>query len=73
MAKAVLTKESPLTVNEVIHLLKNCPPVDQCVESAPVDVKGGEVYVFKTNDTDKQGEDILLQISTVIIAIKLSY
>jgi len=43
MAKAVLTKESALTVNEVIHLLKNCPPADQCVESAPVDVKGGEV------------------------------
>ena len=22
----------------------------------PVDVKGGEVYIFKTDDTDKQGK-----------------
>jgi len=53
MAKAVLTKESPLIVNdhEVIHLLKNCTPADQSIESAPVNVKGGEVYVFKSNDT----------------------
>ena len=29
---------------------------EQCIDAAPVDVKGGEVYTFKTDDTDKQGE-----------------
>ena len=60
MAKAVLTKESALTVSEVINLFKNCPSADQCVECAPVDVKGGEIYLFKTDDTDKQGKNIVL-------------
>ena len=43
-------------VNEVIDFFKNCPPSEQCIDAPPVNVKGGEVYVFKTDDTDKQGE-----------------
>lgn len=56
MANAALNKESALTVSEVIDLFKNCPPAEQCVDVAPVHVKGGEVYIFKTDDIDKQGE-----------------
>ena len=54
MANAVLNKVSALTVNEVINFFKNCPPSEQCIDAPPVNVKGGEVYVFKTDDTDKQ-------------------
>ena len=56
MATAVLNKKSALTVCEVINLFKNCPPAEQCVDAAPVDVKGGEVYIFKTDEIGKQSE-----------------
>ena len=64
MANAALNKDSAFTVSEVINLFKNCPPAEQCVDAAPVDVKGGKVYIFKTDDTDKQGKvDIVHTIS----------
>ena len=41
---------------EISHTLKilESPP-DVCINTAPVNVKGGEVYVFRAQDTDKQG------------------
>ena len=56
MANALLNKGSALTVNEVINFFKYCPPSEQCIDTPPVDVKEGEVYIFKTDDTDKQGK-----------------
>lgn len=56
MANAVLKKQSALTANEVLNFFNNCPPSEQCINAPPVDVKGGEVYIFKTDDTDKQGK-----------------
>ena len=55
MANAVLNKDSALSVSEVIDLFKNCPP-EQCIDDAPVNIKGGDVYIFKTEDIDKQGD-----------------
>ena len=59
MANVVLNKDSALAVGEVISLFKNCPPTEQCADVAPVDVKGGEVYIFKTDEIDKQGKVII--------------
>ena len=56
MANALLNKGSALTVNEVINFFKNCPTSEQCINTPPVDVKGDEIYIFKTDDTDKQGK-----------------
>ena len=59
MANALLNKGSTLTVNEVINFFKSYPSsFKQCIDTPPVDVKGGDsgVYIFKTYDTDKQGK-----------------
>ena len=48
--------KSAFTISKIINLFKNCPPAEQCVDTAPVDVKGGEVYIFKIDDTNEQGE-----------------
>ena len=62
MANAVLSRESALTVNKVINFFKNCPPSEQRIDAPPVNVKGGEAYIFKTDDIDKQGK-----VNTVVI------
>ena len=59
MATTVLNKESALTVNEVINFFNNYPPSERCIDASPVEVKGGEVYIFKTDDTNKQGKALL--------------
>ena len=56
MANTLLNKGSALTVNEVINFFKNCPPSEQCIDTPPMDVKRGEVYIFKADDPDKQGK-----------------
>ena len=43
MANALLNKGSLLTVNEVINFFKNCPPLERCIDTPSVDVKGDEV------------------------------
>ena len=59
MANAYLVKHVPLTTDEAINILRNPPPDNQCVNVAPLNVRGGEVYVFKPETADKGGRAIL--------------
>ena len=55
MIKAYLVRNTPLTTDEAINILRNPPLDSQCVNAAPLNVRGGEVYVFKSNAADKEG------------------
>jgi len=55
MANAYLVKNVPLTTSEAVNILRNPPSDSQCVSAAPLNVRGGEVYVFKPSSADKEG------------------
>ena len=52
MASSYLVKNIPLTTDEA-------PPNNQCVTAAPLNVRGGEVYVYKPDAAEKEGRAIL--------------
>ena len=55
MANAYLVKNVPLTTSEAVNILRNPPSDSHCVSTAPLNVQGGEVYVFKPSTADKEG------------------
>ena len=55
MAGVYLVKNEPFTTSEVITILRNPPQDSQCVSTAPLNARGGEVYVFKPNSADEKG------------------
>ena len=55
MAGVYLVKNEPIATSEVIKILRNPPQDSQCVSAAPLNVRGGEVYVSKPNSTDEKG------------------
>ena len=59
MASSYLVKNIPLTTDEAINILQNPPPDNQCVTAAPLNVRGGEVYVYKPDAAEKKGRAIL--------------
>ena len=59
MANCYMLKSSPLSVNEAINILRN-PSDSKCVSTAPLNVRGGEVYVFKPNSADKEGKPTIV-------------
>ena len=55
MAGVLLVKNEPFTINEVIKILTN-PEDSQCISSAPINVRGGEAYLFKPKCADEKGK-----------------
>ena len=55
MANCYMLKNETVLVNEAINILRN-PIESKCVSTAPLNVRGGEVYVFKPNSADKEGK-----------------
>ena len=49
-----LVKNVPLTTSEAVNILRNPPSDSQCVSAVPLNVQGGEVYVFKPSSADKE-------------------
>ena len=53
--KLLYVENETVLVNEAINILRN-PIESKCISTAPLNVRGGEVYVFKPNSADKEGK-----------------
>ena len=55
MAVVYSVRNEPFTTSEAIKILAN-PQDDQCISSAPINVRGGEAYLFKPKCADEKGK-----------------
>lgn len=53
MADVAFVTDS-LAISQAIEILQS-PPADQCISNPPVSVKGGEVYIFRGENPENQG------------------
>ena len=55
MAVVYSVRNKLFTTSEAIIILAN-PQDDQCISSAPINVRGGEAYLFKPKCADEKGK-----------------
>ena len=55
MAGVYLVRNEPFTTSEAIEVLTNAQD-NQCISSPPINVRGGEAYLFTPKCADEKGK-----------------